>query len=72
MALCNCSGHTKYIHLGCLVEWVRKRSGISEDYSKDGVYCVQARAFTCEVCKSLYRVDRLLRQVFKVDKSQLE
>ena len=72
MALCNCSGHTKYIHLGCLVEWVRKRNGISEDYSKDGVYCVQARAFTCEVCKSLYRVDRLLRQVFKVDKSQLE
>jgi len=34
MALCNCSGHTKYIHLGCLVEWVRKRSGISEDYLK--------------------------------------
>lgn len=39
MALCNCSGHTKYIHLSCLVEWVQKRKGISEDYPREGVYC---------------------------------
>ncbi len=68
MTLCKCSGSTKYIHLTCLVEWVKKRSGIVEDYPKQGVYCVQAKALTCEVCKSLYRVDHLLRQVFEVQK----
>lgn len=65
--LCKCSGSTKYIHLQCLVEWVKKRSGIPEDYPKGGIYCAQAKAFTCEVCRSLYKVDRIIKQVFGVD-----
>jgi hypothetical protein len=50
---------------------VRKRSGILEDYPKGGIYCAQAKAFTCEVCKSLYRLDRIIKKVFGVDESQL-
>ena len=47
MAICNCSGSSKYIHMQCLVLWVRKRSSISEENVKQGVYSVQAKAFTC-------------------------
>jgi hypothetical protein len=45
---------------------VKKRSTIPSDYPKRGIYCAQAKAFTCEVCKSLYKLERILKQVFDV------
>lgn len=66
VAVCNCSGHTKYIHQECLIEWVKKRSGFMNENIKEGIYFTQAKAFTCEVCKQIYRMDRLIKQVFAV------
>ena len=67
LAVCNCAGSAKYIHSECLVEWIKKRSGINQQRLKEGVYYAYAKAFTCEVCHALYRLDRLVRTVFSAE-----
>lgn len=72
LTVCSCSGSAKYIHEQCLVEWIRKRSGVDSGQLQPGVYYACAKAFSCEVCHALYRTDRLIRQVFGAEGSALE
>jgi hypothetical protein len=41
------------------------------DLSKAGVYYSTVKAFTCEVCKELYTMDRLIKHVFEVKGEEL-
>jgi hypothetical protein len=66
LAVCDCAGSAKYIHEECLIEWIKKRSGIDHEQLQVGVYYAYAKAFTCEVCHALYRLDRIVRRVFGV------
>ena len=72
LAVCSCSGSTKYIHEECLIEWIKKRSGIDNGLLQSGVYYAYAKAFSCEVCHALYRMDRLIKKVFGAEGSALE
>lgn len=55
-----------------MIEWIRKRSGIANEKPQDGVYYAYAKAFTCEVCHALYRMDRLVRRVFEAKGEELQ